>query len=63
MLVMLKYWQFKDSESDKTKLNKSKCWRFNDYNNEERNGLNDDEGAIEDARYVFFPFIPLFFFS
>lgn len=53
MLAVLKCQHFKGNGSDKTKPKKSKCQYLDKRDNEQENGLDKNEGEIEDTRYVF----------
>lgn len=61
MPTMLKRQQFKDSGSDETESRGSKRQCLDKRDSKEGNGLDENEGEIEGARYIFPPFIPLFF--
>lgn len=57
ILMMLKYQQFKDNKSNKTKSKDLKYQYLDEYDNEKKNGLDKNESKIEDIRYVFIFFI------
>ena len=63
ILAVLKYQQFEDNRSDKTKLKDSKCQRLDAYDNKEGENLDKlegkDKGEGEDIGYTPLPFIAL----
>ena len=61
-LAMLKRQQFWDSRSDKTESRGLKRQHLDEYDSEERNGLDKDKGEIKNGRYIPPPFVPLLLF-
>ena len=59
MLAMLQRQRFENNRSDETEPRVWKRQRLDERDNEEKNGLDEDEGEIEGAKYVSSPFIPL----
>ena len=61
MSTVLKRQWFKDSGIDKTELKGSKYQYLDKRDDELKNSLDEDEGKIEDIRYISSPFVSLLF--
>ena len=57
--ALLKRQRFEESGSDETEPKRLKRQRLDERDDEEGNSLDEDEGEIEGARYVLFPFVLL----
>lgn len=61
MLAIYKYLQLNDNKSEETILRIYKRQWFDEYDNEEKQGLDKNESKIEDDKYIFFSSITFFF--
>ena len=56
--TLFKRQQFEDRGNNEMEPKASKCQCLDQHDNKERNGLDEDAGEIEGARYVPPPFVP-----